>query len=150
MPARLLDSRGWNVPSWVWTLAFGVFAAGAYWLWTDGISPWLDQLSNAGFGGTDLMSMILFSGAFWEGWGDMVDIIANRGLDCGGARRHRPDQAALAAVHGHRGSHVGTPVGSGNAAASQRGGCAAGTVRFYLFERDGPQRLDRRRTFRSG
>ena len=75
MPARLLGARGWSVPSWVWTLAFGVFAAGAYWLWADGISPWLDQFSNAGFGGTDLMSMILFSGAFWEGWGDMVDIL---------------------------------------------------------------------------
>src|SRR5579862_3360647 len=75
MPARLLGARGWNMPAWVWTLAFGIFAAGAYWLWTDGISPWLDQLSNAGFGGTDLVSMILFSGAFWEGWGDMADLI---------------------------------------------------------------------------
>jgi anti-sigma factor RsiW len=75
MPARLLGARGWSMPAWVWTLAFGVFAAGAYWLWTDGISPWLDQLSNAGFGGTDLVSMILFSGAFWEGWGDMADLI---------------------------------------------------------------------------
>jgi anti-sigma factor RsiW len=75
MPARLLSARGWSMPSWAWTLAFGVFAAGAYWMWFDGISPWLDQLSNAGFGGTDLMSMILFTGAFWEGWGDVVDII---------------------------------------------------------------------------
>jgi cytoskeletal protein CcmA (bactofilin family) len=75
MPARLLSARGWTVPSWVWTLAFGVFAAGAYWLWTDSISPWIDQLSNAGFGGTDLMSMVLFTGAFWEGWGDMVNTI---------------------------------------------------------------------------
>ena len=75
MPARLLSARGWAVPSWVWTLAFGIFAAGAYWLWTDGVSPWLDQLSNAGFGGTDLMSMVLFTGAFWEGWGNMVDTI---------------------------------------------------------------------------
>jgi len=75
MPARLLGAQGWSMPSWAWTLAFGVFAAGAYWLWSDGISPWLDQFSNAGFGGTDLMSMILFTGAFWEGWGNMVDII---------------------------------------------------------------------------
>ena len=43
MPARLLASRGWSLPSWAWTLAFGIFAAGTYWLWTDGISPWLDQ-----------------------------------------------------------------------------------------------------------
>ena len=75
MPARLLGSRSWSMPAWVWSLAFGIFAGGAYWLWTDGISPWLDQLSNAGFGGADLISMILFSGAFWEGWGDMANLI---------------------------------------------------------------------------
>jgi anti-sigma factor RsiW len=75
MPARLLSTRGWGVPSWVWTLAFGVFASGAYWLWTDTVDPWLQQLSNAGFGGTDFFSMLLFSGAFWEGWGDMIDVM---------------------------------------------------------------------------
>ena len=75
MPARLLGTQTWSLPPWIWTLAFGAFAAGAYWMWTDGIGPWFDQLSNAGFGGTNLMSMILFSGAFWEGWGDLMDII---------------------------------------------------------------------------
>jgi cytoskeletal protein CcmA (bactofilin family) len=75
MPARLLSARGWGVPSWVWTFAFGVFAAGAYWLWTDTVDPWLQQLSNAGFGGTDLVSMLLFSGTFWEGWSDMIDVM---------------------------------------------------------------------------
>jgi len=73
MPARLLTARSWGVPSWVWTLAFGVCAFGAYWLWADSVDPWLQQLSNAGFGGTDFMSMLLFSGAFWEGWSDMID-----------------------------------------------------------------------------
>jgi cytoskeletal protein CcmA (bactofilin family) len=73
MPARLLGERTRSLPAWVWTLAFGAFAAGAYWFWTDGIGPWFDQLSNAGFGGTDVFSMILFSGAFWEGWSDMID-----------------------------------------------------------------------------
>jgi anti-sigma factor RsiW/cytoskeletal protein CcmA (bactofilin family) len=75
MPARLLSARSWGVPSWVWTFAFGVFAAGAYWLWTDSIDPWVQQLSNAGFGGTDFVSMLLFSGAFWEGWSDMIDVM---------------------------------------------------------------------------
>jgi cytoskeletal protein CcmA (bactofilin family) len=74
-PARLLSEEAPGLPSWVWTLAFGVFTAGAYWLWIDGIGPWVQQLSNAGFGGTDLFSMIVFSGAFWEGWSDMVDAI---------------------------------------------------------------------------
>jgi cytoskeletal protein CcmA (bactofilin family) len=73
MPARLLGEETRSTPSWVWTLAFGAFAACAYWLWVDGIGPWINQLSSAGFGGTDLFSMIVFSGAFWEGWSDMID-----------------------------------------------------------------------------
>ena len=73
IPARLIGEQSRDLPSWVWTLAFGAFAAGVYWFWVDGIGPWLDQLSNAGFGGTDLFSMIVFSGAFWEGWSDMID-----------------------------------------------------------------------------
>ena len=73
MPARLISEQSRDLPSWVWTLAFGAFAAGMYWFWIDGIGPWIDQLSNAGFGGTDLFSMIVFSGAFWEGWSDMID-----------------------------------------------------------------------------
>jgi cytoskeletal protein CcmA (bactofilin family) len=75
MPARLLSERSRDFPSWVWALTFGIFAAGAYWFWIDGIGPWLDQLSNAGFGGTDVFSMIVFSGAFWEGWSDMIDAV---------------------------------------------------------------------------
>jgi cytoskeletal protein CcmA (bactofilin family) len=73
MPARLLSEQGRSMPNWAWALAFGTFAAGAYWIWADGIGPWLDQLSNAGFSGTDMFSMIVFSGAFWEGWSDMMD-----------------------------------------------------------------------------
>ena len=75
IPARLLGVQSRSLPSWVWALAFGAFAASAYWFWTDGIAPWFNQLSNAGFGGTDIFSMILFSGAFWEGWSDMIDAI---------------------------------------------------------------------------
>jgi hypothetical protein len=75
MPARLLSTRSWGVPSWVWTLAFGGFALGAYWLWAGTVDPWLQQLSNAGFGGTDFMSMLVFSGAFWEGWSYMIEVL---------------------------------------------------------------------------
>jgi cytoskeletal protein CcmA (bactofilin family)/anti-sigma factor RsiW len=73
MPARLISEQTRIMPSWAWTLAFGAFAAGAYWFWIDAIAPWFDQLSSAGFGSTDLFSMIVFSGAFWEGWSDMID-----------------------------------------------------------------------------
>lgn len=75
MPARLLSKPSWSLPAWAWTLAFGSLAAGAYWFWVNGIAPLFEQLSNAGFGGTDIFSMILFNGAFWEGWSDMMDAI---------------------------------------------------------------------------
>lgn len=75
MPARIIGERPRSFPSWAWALAFGTFAICAYWIWIDGIAPWFDQLSSAGFGGTDLFSMIVFSGAFWEGWSDMMDAI---------------------------------------------------------------------------
>ena len=75
VPARLLAIPGWKISSWIWMVSFGLFAAGAYWLWTGTISPWLQQLSNTGFGGTDLLTMLVVSGAFWEGWSDMIDLL---------------------------------------------------------------------------
>jgi cytoskeletal protein CcmA (bactofilin family) len=75
IPARLLGEQTRAMPSWIWTLAFGAISACAYFLWLDGVGPWISQLNSAGFGGTDLFSMILFSGAFWEGWSDMIDAI---------------------------------------------------------------------------
>jgi anti-sigma factor RsiW len=75
IPARILGEETRAVPSWIWTLAFGALATAAYWLWSEGVSPWINQLTSAGFGGTDVFSMVLFSGAFWEGWSDMIDAI---------------------------------------------------------------------------
>ncbi len=75
LTARLLRARNWKVPVWLWAAAFGTFIAAAYWVWTETITPWLDQMSNAGFGGTDLVSALLFGGAFWEGWSTMIDFI---------------------------------------------------------------------------
>ena len=75
LPARLARAREQGSRSWIWAVAFGGIAAGVYGFWTNGIGPWLDQLTNAGFGGTDMFSLILFSGAFWEGWSDIMDAI---------------------------------------------------------------------------
>jgi len=75
VPARLLSAPGGGAASWIWAVSFGLFAAGAYWLWANTISPWFDQMTSAGFGGTDLVSMLLFGSAFWGGWTDMIDIL---------------------------------------------------------------------------
>ena len=75
VPARLLSAPGGGAASWIWAVSFGLFAAGAYWLWANTISPWFDQVTSAGFGGTDLASVLLFGSAFWGGWTDMIDIL---------------------------------------------------------------------------
>ena len=98
MPARLASERTRSLPSWVWTLAFGAFAAGAYWFWTDGVAPWFNQLSSAGFGGTDMFSMIVFSGAFWEGWSDMIDAIQIGALILAVIRRRLRGPVAIAVI----------------------------------------------------
>ena len=118
-----------SLPSWVWTLAFGAFAAGAYWFWIDGIGPWFDQLSNAGFGGTDLFSMIVFSGAFWEGWSDMIDAMQIGALILVAIVAIGMDPAPAAAFRGGCRGHVGAAVCTGAAAAGRGGGSAARAIR---------------------
>lgn len=75
VPARLLSTPTLAAASWIWAVSFGLIAAGIYWLWADAISPWFDQVTNSGFGETDLVSMLVFGGAFWGGWSDMIDIL---------------------------------------------------------------------------
>jgi len=75
VPARLLSTPTLAASSWIWAVSFGLIAAGIYWLWADAISPWFDQVTNSGFGETDLVSMLVFGGAFWGGWTDMIDIL---------------------------------------------------------------------------
>jgi cytoskeletal protein CcmA (bactofilin family) len=75
LPARLLAGPERDRTPWAWVGVFGLAAAGAYWLWTTIIDPWSDQLSQAGFGGTNLMTMLFFNGAFWKGWDSMWSTI---------------------------------------------------------------------------
>ncbi len=126
MPARLISAQGRSLPSWAWTLAFGAFAAGVYLFWTIGIGPWFDQLSNAGFGGTDVFSMIVFSGAFWEGWSDMIDamqigaLILLAILAIGWIRRRLRRSVAVAVVMSALLVALALPQGAG-AAEVRRG-----------------------------
>lgn len=80
VPVRLLAASRTKIASWIWIAAFSLFSGGTYWLWVGTISPWLQQLSNAGFGGTDVVTMLVVSGAFWGGWNDMIDLLQGAGL----------------------------------------------------------------------
>jgi len=94
------------VPSWVWTFAFGAFAAGAYWLWADTVDPWLQQLSNAGFGGTDFVSLAFFQRRILGRMEFHDSRLANRSIGHRSNYGNRPASEAVSASHGDRGDDV--------------------------------------------
>jgi len=77
LPARLaqFQERAHKSMQWIWTLAFGLAATGVYALYTEYIEPWQTQLDLAGFGGSNLLSLLIFQGAFWKGWNSMVTLL---------------------------------------------------------------------------
>jgi cytoskeletal protein CcmA (bactofilin family) len=75
VPAHLLTGPVRGKTPWAWVASFGMAAAGVYWLWTSFIDPAVAQANEAGFGGTDLMTMLFFRGAFWKGWDSMWSMI---------------------------------------------------------------------------
>jgi cytoskeletal protein CcmA (bactofilin family) len=77
LPARLaqFQQRAHRSMQWIWGIAFGLAATGIYALYTTYIVPWEAQLDQAGFGSTNLVSLLVFQGAFWKGWQSMVTLL---------------------------------------------------------------------------
>jgi hypothetical protein len=75
VPAHLLAGPARDKTPWAWVASFGLAAAGVYWLWTSFIDPAMAQASEAGFGGTDLLTMAFFHSALWKGWDSMWSLI---------------------------------------------------------------------------
>ena len=75
VPAHLLAGPVRDKTPWAWVVSFGMAAAGVYWLWTSFIDPAVAQASEAGFGGTDLLTMLFFHTALWKGWESMWSTI---------------------------------------------------------------------------
>jgi anti-sigma factor RsiW/cytoskeletal protein CcmA (bactofilin family) len=75
-PARLAEFRGAVKRSmqWIWGLVFGLAVLGVYTLYASYIEPWELQLEQAGFGSTNLLSLLVFQGAFWKGWQSMFTL----------------------------------------------------------------------------
>jgi cytoskeletal protein CcmA (bactofilin family) len=76
LPARLAEFRGAVKRSmqWIWGLVFGLAVLGVYTLYAGYIEPWEQQLEQAGFGSTNLLSLLVFQGAFWKGWQSMFTL----------------------------------------------------------------------------
>ena len=77
LPARLaqFQERARKSMQWIWTVAFGLAATGVYALYTGYVEPWQQQLEQAGFGGPNLLSLLIFQGAFWKGWQPMITLL---------------------------------------------------------------------------
>ena len=77
LPARLaqFQERARRSMQWIWTVAFGLAATGVYALYSSYIVPLQDELEKDGFGGSNLLSLLIFQGAFWKGWNSMITLL---------------------------------------------------------------------------
>jgi cytoskeletal protein CcmA (bactofilin family) len=77
LPSRLVNfqERARRSMQWIWGIVVGLAATGVYALYTGFVAPWQEQLEQAGFGGTNLLGLLIFQGAFWKGWQSMVTLL---------------------------------------------------------------------------
>lgn len=82
LPARIAAyrERVRRSMQWVWLVAAGLAATGVYALYTSYIEPWQRQLEQAGFGGSNMLSLLIFQGAFWRGWQSMSAVFEGLAL----------------------------------------------------------------------
>lgn len=76
LPSRLaqFQERARKSMQWIWGVVFGLAATGVYALYTGYVQPWQQQLEQAGFGGSNLVGLLIFQGAMWKGWQSMVTL----------------------------------------------------------------------------
>ncbi len=77
LPARLAEFQAKVKRSmqWIWGLVFAMAFLGVYALYSGYIEPWEQQVEQAGFSGTNLLSLLVFQGAFWKGWQSMFTLV---------------------------------------------------------------------------
>jgi cytoskeletal protein CcmA (bactofilin family) len=106
LPARIaaFQERVHRSMQWIWMVVFGLAATAVYAMYTSYIEPWEQRLEQAGFGGTSLLSLLIFQGSFWKGWQSMISLVEILALvTLGGfavlaARRYFRRGSALALV----------------------------------------------------
>src|SRR5260370_1041993 len=76
LPSRLaqFQERARKSMQWIWGMVFGLAATGVYALFTGYIQPLEQQLGQAGFGGSNLLGLLIFQGTMWKGWQSMFTI----------------------------------------------------------------------------
>src|SRR5438445_6044237 len=71
----MITDRAYKSCKLIRTLAFGLSSTCVYALYTEYIEPCQTQLDLAGFGGSNLLSLLIFQGAFWKGWQSMITLL---------------------------------------------------------------------------
>src|SRR5499425_370306 len=77
LPARIatFQAKVHRSLQWIWMATFGIAATAIYAMYTGYIEPWEQRMEQAGFGGTSLLSMLIFQGSFWKGWQSMLSLV---------------------------------------------------------------------------
>jgi hypothetical protein len=77
LPSRLaqFQEQARRSMQWIWGLVFGLAATGVYALYTGYVQPWQQQLEQAGFGGSNLLGLLIFQGTMWKGWQSMITLL---------------------------------------------------------------------------
>ena len=76
LPSRLaaFQERAHKSMQWIWGAVFGLAATGAYAFYTGYIEPMEQRFEQAGFGGSSVLNLMIFQGAFWKGWQSMLTL----------------------------------------------------------------------------
>jgi cytoskeletal protein CcmA (bactofilin family) len=75
VPARFAAPAATARLPWGWITVLGMAAGGIYTLWNGIVEPLQQQLSQAGFTGGNLMTMLFFSGTVWKGWSSVLNFL---------------------------------------------------------------------------
>ncbi len=77
LPSRLAEfhERARTSFGWIWGVVLGLAATGVYALYSYITETLLGPLERAGFGGTSLLSLLVFQGAFWKGWQSVITLL---------------------------------------------------------------------------
>jgi cytoskeletal protein CcmA (bactofilin family) len=129
LPSRLaqFQERARRSMQWIWGLVFGLAATGAYALYEGYIQPWQTQLEQAGFGGSNLLGLLIFQGAMWKGWQSVVTLlevvamVTLAGLGAMFFRRRIRRGSALALVFAGLCTLLALPMGASAATEFRKG-----------------------------
>jgi len=122
LPARIaqFQEKIHRSVEWIWMATFGLAATAIYAMYTGYIEPLEQRMEQAGFGGTSLLSMLIFQGSFWKGWQSMLSLVEVLALVTIGGfaahilrKRFRRGGAAALVLTGFCAAFTSAPAASG-------------------------------------